>query len=48
VADAEILKLCNGSRTTEEVAKMAGLQAPQVIALLAKHRRVVKMIGKTK
>ncbi|MCK5151107.1 MAG: hypothetical protein KAQ65_04680 [Candidatus Thorarchaeota archaeon] len=48
VADAEILKLCNGSRTTEEIAKMAGIGAPQVIALLAKHRRVVKMIGKTK
>jgi hypothetical protein len=47
-ADVEILKLCNGSRTTEEIAKMAGVPRPQVIALLAKHRKVVDMIGKTR
>jgi hypothetical protein len=48
VADVDVLKLCNGSRTTDEVAQMAGVPSPQVIALLAKHRKVVKMIGKTK
>ncbi|MFW9849003.1 MAG: hypothetical protein ACFFF4_07670 [Candidatus Thorarchaeota archaeon] len=46
--DAEVLKLCNGSRTTEEIAKMAGIPKPQVIAILAKHRKVVDMIGKTR
>lgn len=45
--DLDILNLCNGSRTTEEVAEAAGVPNSEVIKILAKHRKVVKMIGKT-
>ncbi len=45
--DLEILNLCNGSRTTEEVAEAAGVANAEVIKILAKHRKVIKMIGKT-
>ncbi len=45
--DLDILNLCNGSRTTEEVAQAAGVPNAEVIKILAKHRKVVKMIGKT-
>ncbi|MFW9907107.1 MAG: hypothetical protein ACFFEF_00920 [Candidatus Thorarchaeota archaeon] len=45
--DAKILKLCNGSRSTEDIAKTAGVQQSQVISVLAKYRKDIKMIGKT-
>ncbi|MDF1540465.1 MAG: hypothetical protein P1Q69_16335 [Candidatus Thorarchaeota archaeon] len=46
-SDMEILKLCNGSRTTEEIAKTAGIAYSGVIQVLARHRKSIKMIGKT-
>lgn len=46
-SDMEILKLCNGSRTTEEIAKASGVASSTVIQVLARHRKSVKMIGKT-
>lgn len=46
--DIEILKLCNGSRTTDEIAKAAGVASSGVIQVLARHRKSIKIIGKTK
>ncbi|MHA2082762.1 MAG: hypothetical protein ACXAEB_02370 [Candidatus Thorarchaeota archaeon] len=46
--DAKILALCNGSRTTEEIAKAAAVPSSMVIKVLAKYRKLgLKMIGKT-
>ncbi len=43
----EIVKLCDGSRTTEEVAKAANVPTPRVVQILAKYRKFgMKIIGK--
>jgi len=46
-ADEDILKFCDGTRTTEEVAEAAAVQKQMVIKVLAKYRKNVSMIGKT-
>ncbi|TFG12086.1 hypothetical protein EU537_10375 [Candidatus Thorarchaeota archaeon] len=46
-ADKDILRFCDGKRTTEEVAEAAGVQKQMVIKILAKYRKNVSMIGKT-
>jgi hypothetical protein len=46
--DLQILKLCDGSKTSEEIAEAAGVPHPRVIQVLAQYRRFgLKMIGKT-
>lgn len=45
--DLDILRLCNGSKTTEEVAAAAGIPSAEVIKILAKYRKFIQMIGKT-
>ncbi|MHA1924397.1 MAG: hypothetical protein ACXABV_13220 [Candidatus Thorarchaeota archaeon] len=46
--DIEILKLCDGTKTTEEIAETAGVQNSKVIQIIARNKKHgVKMIGKT-
>ncbi|MHA2119027.1 MAG: helix-turn-helix domain-containing protein [Candidatus Thorarchaeota archaeon] len=46
--DIEILKLCDGKKTTEEIAETAGFQKSQVIQIIARNKKHgIKMIGKT-
>jgi hypothetical protein len=45
--EKDILELCDGTRTTEEVAEAAGVQKQLVINVLARYRKNVSMIGKT-
>ncbi len=45
--EAKILRFCDGSRSTNEVAESGGVPKPTVIKILAKYRKDVKMIGKT-
>jgi hypothetical protein len=46
--DLKVLKLCDGSKTSEEIAEAAGIPHPRVIQVLAQYRRYgLKMIGKT-
>ncbi|MHA2211674.1 MAG: hypothetical protein ACW992_00780, partial [Candidatus Thorarchaeota archaeon] len=48
-SDAEIVKLCNGSRTPEQIAEQTGVALPKVIQILAKYRKAgMRMIGKTR
>jgi hypothetical protein len=47
--DTEIVKLCNGSRTPEQIAEQTGVALPKVIQILAKYRKHgMRMIGKTR
>jgi hypothetical protein len=46
--DIEILRLCDGSRTTEEIAGILGIQNSNVIQTIAGNKKFgIKMIGKT-
>jgi DNA-binding transcriptional regulator LsrR (DeoR family) len=46
--DIEILRLCDGKKTTEEIAASAGVQNSQVIQIIARNKKHgIKMIGKT-
>lgn len=45
--DQPILRLCNGSKTNEDIAKEAGVSKADVIKVLAKHRKSIQMIGRT-
>ncbi|MFW9912563.1 MAG: hypothetical protein ACFFEU_08825 [Candidatus Thorarchaeota archaeon] len=46
--DIEILRLCDGSRTTEEIAEILGIQNSNVIQTIAGNKKFgIKMIGKT-
>jgi hypothetical protein len=46
--DIEILRLCDGKKTTEEIAESAGVQNSQVIQIIARNKKHgIKMIGKT-
>nr|KXH72106.1 MAG: hypothetical protein AM324_07840 [Candidatus Thorarchaeota archaeon SMTZ1-83] len=46
--DVEILRLCDGTKTTEEIAEMAGVQNSKVIQIIARNKKYgIKMIGKT-
>ncbi|MFX1262051.1 MAG: hypothetical protein ACFFAZ_08195 [Promethearchaeota archaeon] len=46
--DVEILRLCDGSRTTEEIAEKLGIQHTNVIQSIARNKKFgIKMIGKT-
>ena len=46
--DVKIIALCNGSQTTEDIAKAADVPSSMVIKVLAKYRKLgLKMIGKT-
>jgi hypothetical protein len=46
--DIEILKLCDGKKTTEEIAEAAGVQKSQVIQIIARNKKHgIQMIGKT-
>ncbi|UCE09841.1 MAG: hypothetical protein JSW61_12845 [Candidatus Thorarchaeota archaeon] len=47
--DIEIVKLCNGSLTPEQIAEKTGVAHPKVIQILAKYRKYgMRMIGKTR
>jgi hypothetical protein len=47
-ADLEILRLCDGTKTTEEIAEIVGTQNSQVIQIIARNKKHgIKMIGKT-
>ncbi|TXT57667.1 MAG: hypothetical protein BAJATHORv1_10370 [Candidatus Thorarchaeota archaeon] len=47
-SDHPVIKLCDGTRTTEQVAKEASLPKSKVIQIIARYRRHgLKMIGKT-
>jgi hypothetical protein len=46
--DAQILMLCDGSRTSQEIAEATGNPHARVIQVLAQYRRLgLKMIGRT-
>ncbi|MFW9803534.1 MAG: hypothetical protein ACFFFC_12815 [Candidatus Thorarchaeota archaeon] len=46
--DLEILRLCDGSRTTEEIAELLGIQNAEVIQTIARNKKFgINMIGKT-
>lgn len=46
--DLEILRLCDGTKTTEEIAEIVGTQNSQVIQIIARNKKHgIKMIGKT-
>ncbi len=46
--DLEIMNLCDGTKTTEEIAAAAGVQNSKVIQIIARNKKFgVKMIGKT-
>lgn len=46
--DTEILKLCDGTRTTEEIAEQTGVPHSRVIQVIARNKKFgIKMIGKT-
>jgi hypothetical protein len=46
--DMQILMLCDGSRTSEEIASATDNPPAKVIQVLAQYRRLgLKMIGKT-
>jgi hypothetical protein len=46
--DIEILRLCDGKKTTEEIAASAGVQNSQIIQIIARNKKHgIKMIGKT-
>jgi hypothetical protein len=46
--DIEILRLCDGNRTTEEIAELLGIQNSKVIQVMARNKKFgIKMIGKT-
>ncbi len=43
-----VVRLCDGTRTTEQIAEAAGIPAPRVIHIVALYRKHgMKMIGKT-
>ena len=47
-ADIEIVRLCDGTKTTEEIAEAAGIQNAKVIQIIARNKKFgIKMIGKT-
>ncbi len=46
--DMEIVKFCDGSKTSEQIAQSTGIPHPKVIQILARYRKLgMKMIGKT-
>ncbi|MFQ5831792.1 MAG: hypothetical protein ACE5H4_03730 [Candidatus Thorarchaeota archaeon] len=46
--DIEILRLCNGTRTTEEIAELTRIPHPKVVETIARNKKHgIKMIGKT-
>jgi hypothetical protein len=46
--DIEIVRLCDGTKTTEEIAEAAGIQNAKVIQIIARNKKFgIKMIGKT-
>jgi hypothetical protein len=47
-SDMEVLRFCDGNRTTDEIAKEAGIASSGVIQILGRHRKSIKMIGRTK
>jgi hypothetical protein len=46
--DLEVLRLCIGTRTTQEIAELAGIPHPRVVEVIARNKKQgIKMIGKT-
>ncbi|MHA2140980.1 MAG: hypothetical protein ACXADC_17230 [Candidatus Thorarchaeota archaeon] len=46
--DIDIMRLCDGTKTTEEIAKATGVQNSKVIQVIARNKKFgIKMIGKT-
>jgi hypothetical protein len=46
--DIEILRICDGTKTTEEIAQTAGVQNSKIIQIIARNKKYgIKMIGKT-
>ncbi len=46
--DRSIVELCDGKRTTEEIAKTVGVPEPRVVQILAQYRKYgLKIVGKT-
>ncbi|MFX0055224.1 MAG: hypothetical protein ACFFAX_09995 [Promethearchaeota archaeon] len=46
--DLEILRLCDGSRTTDEIAEILGIENAKVIQTIARNKKFgINMIGKT-
>jgi hypothetical protein len=46
--DIDILRLCDGTKTTEDIAKVAGVQNSKVIQVIARNKKFgIKTIGKT-
>jgi hypothetical protein len=45
--DLPILRLCNGSRTNEDIAKAVGVSNTDIIKVLAKYRKSIQMVGRT-
>ena len=47
-SDIEILRFCDGTKTTEGIAEIAGVQNSKVIQIIARNKKHgIKMIGKT-
>jgi len=46
--DLEVLRLCNGTRTTQEIAELTGIPHPKVVEVIVRNKKHgMKMIGKT-
>jgi hypothetical protein len=46
--DLEVLRLCNGTRTTQEIAESTGMPHPKVVEIIVRNKKHgMKMIGKT-
>ena len=46
--DVEVIKLCDGKKTPEQIAAALGIPEPKVVQILAKYRKHgLRMIGKT-
>ena len=46
--DVEVIKLCDGKKTPEQIAAALGIPEPKVVQVLAMYRKHgLRMIGKT-
>lgn len=46
--DVQVVRLCDGKQTSEQIASKTGLPVPKVVQIIAKYRKLgLKMIGRT-